>query len=258
MAKDKHGDIVVIADTQVTPTSPLQHLRALARYIWKKRPEYVIHIGDNWDFESLSSYTSPLEREGRRLRDDILAGTQALEIIPRYIDIKNKKLKGKVYRPKYVFIPGNHEDRLNRFINSHPELAGFIDLEEIITMAGWQYQEYLTPFWAHGVAFNHYMQNPQSGRPVGGSIENKLNKFSHSFVHGHQQQYQYGRRQNLQGRPHFGVCAGAFYIHDEGYRGANNTEIRGFAHLKAFTNRYGFADYDCDFVSLERLLENYG
>lgn len=257
MAKTKHGDIVVIGDTQVTPTAPLQHLRALARYIWKHKPETVVHIGDNWDFESLSSYSSPLEREGRRLSDDIISGAHALEIIPNYIDIKNKKLKRKTYRPELQFVPGNHEDRLNRFIHSHPELAGFIDLTDIIKNAGWKYNEYLVPYWKNGVAFSHYMSNPQSGRPVGGGIENKLNKFSHSFVHGHQQQYQFGRRQNLEGRPHFGVCAGSFYVHDEGYRGANNTEIRGFAHLKAFTNRYGFKDYDVDFVSLERLLENY-
>jgi len=67
--------------------------------------------------------------------------------------------------------------------------------------------------------------------------------------------YQFGRRQNLAGSPHFGVCAGAFYMHDEPYRGACNTEIRGFVHMKSFTNRYDYSDYDIDFVSLERLLE---
>jgi len=93
-----------------------------------------------------------------------------------------------------------------------------------------------------------------SGKPVGGGIENKLNKFPHSFVHGHQQQYQFARRQNLMGKPHFGVCAGSFYMHDEDYRGANNTEIRGFAHLKSYTNRYDYKDNDVEFISLERLL----
>ena len=96
-----------------------------------------------------------------------------------------------------------------------------------------------------------------SGRPFGGTIENKLNKFPHSFVHGLQQHYHFGRRQNLQGKPHFGVCAGSFYLHNEGYRGANNTEIRGFTHLKGFINRYGYQDYDVEFVSLERLLEQW-
>jgi len=28
------NDIVVIADTQVTPSAPLEHIHAVARYIW--------------------------------------------------------------------------------------------------------------------------------------------------------------------------------------------------------------------------------
>lgn len=257
MAQTTHGDIVVIGDTQVTPTAPVHHIHALARYIWKHRPSLIVHIGDNWDFESLSSYASALEREGRRLRDDILSGAHALEIIPKYLDIKNKKRKGKVYKPEMQFVTGNHEARLQRFIDDHPALEGYIDLVEIIENSGWSNNEYLVPYWKEGICFSHFMPNPESSRPVGGGIENKLNKFPHSFVHGHQQKYQFGRRQNLEGRPHFGVCAGSFYVHDEAYRGANNTEARGFAHLKAFTNRYGFNDYDTDFVSLERLLEHY-
>ena len=255
--KTKHGDILVIADTQVTPTANIRHIQALARYIWKHRPSVVVHIGDHWDFESLSSYASPMEREGRRLYDDLLAGARALDIVTDYLKIKNQKAKSKVYKPELHFLMGNHEDRLNRFIDNHPHMDGMIDLKEMIELAGWQVHDFNDPYWHNGVCFSHYMSNPQSGRPVGGGIENKLNKFPHSFVHGHQQQYQFGRRQNLEGRPHFGICAGSFYIHDEAYRGANNTEIRGFVHLKAFTNRYQFADYDADFVSLERLLESY-
>jgi len=259
MAKSKpvSGDIIVIADTQVTPSAPTRHIQAIARYIWKHKPKAIVHIGDHWDFESLSSYAPLLEREGRRLKDDLIAGARALDIIKDYIDLKNKKGKGKVYRPEMHFIMGNHENRLARFVEDHPALWGIIDLREMIEMAGWTVHEFKQPFWMDGIAFNHYMENPQSGRPVGGSIENKLNKFPHSFVHGHQQQFQFGRRQNLQGKPHFGVCAGSFYMHDEAYRGANNTEIRGFVHLHAFVNRYDFQDYDVNFVSLERLLEQW-
>ena len=46
-------------------------------------------------------------------------------------------------------------------------------------------------------------------------------------------------------------------MHDEAYRGANNTEIRGFLHLKGFVNRYNHKDHDVEFVSLERLLKDY-
>jgi len=251
-------DIVVIADTQVTPKAPLDHLYALARYIWKHRPKHIIHIGDNWDFESLSYYNTALKQEGRRLKDDLEAGEFALNIIPMYIRYKNAIAKKKKYKPLFNFITGNHEMRLNRMVEENPHLVGMVDLDQMIEDSGWNVNEYLYPLWLDGIAFNHYMPNPESGKAIGGGIENKLNKHPHSFVHGHQQKYQYGRRQTLDGKPHFGVCAGSFYIHDEEYRGSCNTEIRGFVHLKNFTNRYDFSDYDIDFVSLERLMEMHG
>lgn len=250
-------DILVIADTQIDNESPTEHLDALSKYIWKHQPQHIIHIGDHWDFPSLSSYASSMESEGRRLYDDLEGGFNAFKRIMATTNIENEKRIYKKYKPQKHFLMGNHEQRLKRYIDSHPVLEGCFDLPKFIEDQGWEVHNMNDPLWVHDIAFNHYMENPMSGRPVGGNIENKLNKFPHSFVHGHQQQYQYGRRQNLLGKPHFGVCAGSFYMHDEGYRGSNNTEIRGFTHLKGFTNRYGFLDHDVEFVSLERLLGEY-
>jgi hypothetical protein len=250
-------DIVVIADTQIDKDSPTKHLEALSRYLWKHKPSTWVHIGDHFDLPSLSSYASPLQQEGKRLVDDIDAGIKALDKIADYVNTRNIKSKRQFYSPNKLFIEGNHENRLNRYMGAHPELLGLVDIPSFIECAGWSYSKLGEPIWVGDVCFNHYMENPMSGKPVGGSMENKLNKFPHSFVHGHQQQFQYARRQNLKGKPHFGVCAGAFYMHDEDYRGANNTEIRGFVHLKHFINRYGYDDYDVEFISLERLLEQY-
>lgn len=250
-------DILVIGDTQVDNTSPLHHLFALSKYIWKHKPNTIVHIGDHWDFPSLSSYASGLEREGRRLVDDLAGGTKALEAIFSYVESKNRTAKKVPYRPNKHFIMGNHEYRLKRFVDDHPFMIGVVDLDKFIESQGWTVNQYLDPLWVDEICFIHFLPNPESSRAVGGSIENKLNKFPHSFVHGHQQKYQYGRRQNMAGKPHFGACAGSFYMHDENYRGANNTEIRGFVHLKNYENRFGFSDYDCEFVSMERLLHQY-
>ena len=254
---EARGDIVVIADTQVIKGAPVDHLKALAKYIWKHKPAHVVHIGDNWDFESLSFYASSLEKEGRRLVDDLQSGREALAIVSDYIDKRNKKAKQKKYEPTLDFIMGNHEERLNKLVNTNPHLVGMIDLNGMIEDLGWTVHKFLHPLWIGETCFNHYMPNPMSGKPVGGGVENKINKFPHSFVHGHQQQFQFGRRQNLMGKPHYGACAGSFYMHDEGYRGQDNTEIRGFLHLKQFTNRYDYLDHDVEFVSLERLLGAY-
>lgn len=253
----KEFDIVVVADTQVDANSPTSHLDAVGKFIWDHQPGTVVHIGDHWDFPALSSYCSKEEREGRRLIDDLNGGMDSLPLIMKAVREKNKTSHRKQYKPAQHFLMGNHEVRLNRYVSEHPELIGLIDLPKFIESEGWEVSAMNDPLFIHDICFSHYMENPQSGRPVGGGIENKMNKFPHSFVHGHQQQFQYGRRQNLLGKPHFGVCAGSFYQHDEDYRGANNTEIRGFVHLKAFTNRYGYLDHDVEFVSLERLLSDY-
>jgi len=250
-------DIIVIADTQIDKDSPIDHLHALSKYIWKYKPEHIVHIGDHWDFPSLSSYASPSDSEGLRLLHDIESGLLAFKAIMSYTELRNRKDKKKKYEPNKHFLSGNHENRLNKFIANQPVLEGIIDLKGMVEDEGWTFHEMCKPLWINDVAFNHYMENPMSGRPMGGSMESKLNKLPHSFCHGHQQQYQYARRQNLQGKPHFGVCAGSFYMHDEAYRGANNTEIRGFTHFKGFINRYGYQDYDVEFVSLERLLQEY-
>ena len=254
----KNNDIVVIADTQMDNTSPTAHLEALSRYIWEHKPKTIVHIGDHWDFPSLSSYASGLEKENKRLHDDLEGGFNAFKLIMAETDRRNKSGKKKQYKPNKHFIMGNHENRLNRFIADHPFLEGCFDLDAFILDQGWSVNSFLDPLWIEDICFLHYMPNAMSGKAVGGSIENKLNKFPHSFVHGHQQQYQYGRRQNLAGKPHFGVCAGSFYMHDEAYRGAANTEIRGFVHLKSYENRYEQSDHDVEFVSMERLLAQYG
>jgi hypothetical protein len=245
------GDILMIADTQIHPNSRTEHLYALARYIARHRPACIVHIGDHWDFPSLSSYASGLESEGRRLYDDLEAGFDAFKIIMSEADrIAN-------YNPEKHFLMGNHEDRLRRFVASNPVLEGCFDLDRFVEDQGWTVHGFKQPYWRDNICFTHYLENAMSGRAVGGSIENKLNKFPHSFAMGHQQQFQYARRQNLLGRPHIGVVAGAFYIDDEDYRGSNNTEVRGFVHFKNYTNRYGYSDYDIEYVSLERLMENY-
>jgi len=246
------GDILMIADTQIKPSSPVQHLYAIAKYIAKHKPACIAHIGDHWDFPSLSTYASGEEKEGQRLYDDLEAGFDAFKIIMSEAD------KIKSYKPEKHFIFGNHENRLKRFIATQPVLKGCFDLDKFVEDQGWEVHAFGQPYWRDDICFVHYLENSMSGRAVGGSIDNKLNKFPHSFAHGHQQLFQYGRRQNLMGKPHFGVAAGSFYIEDEDYRGANNTEVRGFVHFKNYKNRYGYSDYDIEYVSLERLMAKYG
>src|SRR4029077_11239935 len=79
-----------------------------------------------------------------------------------------------------------------------------------------------------GVSYSHYFANTHSGKPIGGSIDNRLNKIGRTFVQGHEQGLLLGLRQFPGNVTRHGVVAGSFYLHDEAYRGLqSNGEWRG-------------------------------
>ena len=250
---------LVIGDTQIRHGLNLDWIHATASYIAKELPNEIVIIGDWFDLESLSSYSSAREREGRRLHRDINAGIEALSILSSAIeDVQEKVRRAKrrgAYRPALVFTMGNHEERLIRYISEHPELDGILpDLTRVIEDYGFVVYPFLKPYIGYNsVYYMHYLASPMSGRPIGGTMDNKLNKVSYSFVHGHQQQFQFAERQQAGGEVQFGICAGAFYEHDEGYKGAQgNTHSRGTVVLHHTHN-----GVDVEFLSCERLKLNY-
>lgn len=246
---------LVIGDTQFQQHSTLSIIRATAKWIVKHRPHEIVIIGDWFDLESLSFYASEQEQEGRRLRFDIHAGVEALDALfaPLYdLQAKQKSNKKRVYQPKIVFTMGNHEERLKTYLKRNPRLEGILpDLRQVIERYGVEVYDFLVPYVGlSNVHYFHYLANPMTGKPVGGTMDNKLNKVTYSFVHGHQQQFQYAERQQTRGQPQFGVCVGAFYEHDEGYKGPQgNTHSRGTVILHHTKE----GKVDVEFISCERL-----
>ncbi|MBW6072882.1 hypothetical protein KZ856_38620, partial [Pseudomonas aeruginosa] len=56
MSKKYNEDTLVIADTQVRSEVNIDHLGNLGEWIARNRPKRIVHIGDQWDMPSLSSY----------------------------------------------------------------------------------------------------------------------------------------------------------------------------------------------------------
>mgnify|MGYP000265003130 CR=1 FL=1 len=89
---------LVIPDTQVKPNQPTEHLRWAGLYAAKKKPDVIIHIGDHWDIPSLSSWdVGKKSFEGRRYKDDIKAGLDAMEVFLEPIREEQKRLIEKVF-----------------------------------------------------------------------------------------------------------------------------------------------------------------
>lgn len=241
------------------PGCDTRHIDWAAQAIVDYRPDVLVHIGDHWDMPSLSSYDKPgsLRTEGARIKADIDAGNEAMERLmapTRKEQARLKKNKERQWNLEAHFTFGNHEERIVRAVSNEPKLEGLITLD-MLDLQGLTPHPFLEIVPIDGIWYSHYFSNTQSGRPVGGTIPNRLNKIGNSFVHGHQQ----GRLEGSQQYPgkliRYGLVCGSFYLHDEHYRDAqSNGEWRGIIVLNEVDN----GTYDIMPLSMKYLQRKYG
>lgn len=240
---------LIIPDTQNKPGIKMNHLEALGNFVAEHRPDVIIDLGDWYDFPSLSSYDKGTKKaEGRRVKQDIKAGDRAREIFEApFIDIKD-------YNPRKIVTLGNHEDRLNRFMNDNPEMAEYWDIKQFDILKDWEVYDFQELVEVDGVYYTHFLVQPFSGRATGGSAQNKLNKAKFSYTQGHIQEFGYAREHLNNGAVINVLTAGAFYQHDEDYKGPQgNHHWRGVIWKDNVKN----GDYDFEMIRLETLLKEY-
>lgn len=226
-AKRRH---LIIPDTQVAHGHPIAHMRWVGQAAKEYQPDVVVHVGDHWDLPSASTWSEKgsLDKENARLHLDIKAGNDAL------LELENSM--GKFKPKRKVILRGNHEHRLTRLIGSNPILDGvlgdhlFNDRE-----LGWEVVDYFNgcpnAVNIDGVEYAHYFANPNTGKPISGTIQNRLAKIGSSFVQGHQQGLLQGNQQYATGKIRHGIVAGSCYLHDESYKGMANSHWRGIVVL---------------------------
>lgn len=229
VVQPKLPTIFVIGDTQVKQGISLDYIHWVGKYIAYKKPDIIVHIGDHYDMQSLSSYDKgQLSAEGRRVKADIEAGDAALEILESYIkSVPN-------YNPRKVVTLGNHEERIDRFVSSHPEFHGFIGTDKLaFSKHNWEVFPFLTPANICGINFVHFVQNNMNGKPQGGNVANILKYTGESFVMGHKQVLEHTLRYlPMSGKAQIGIIVGACYDHDESYKGVQgNHHFRGCVML---------------------------
>lgn len=242
--------IAVIADTQCKAEENLDYMLWISKYLADKRPDVIVHIGDHYDFPSLSSYDKgKTTAEGRRLHLDIEAGNTGFEFLNRFID------KVPDYKPLKIFTVGNHEHRLDRYVEDNPELVGTLGVDKLpFDKYGWTVYPFLKPAEVEGIFFVHYLANPMTGKPFGGNALNILKTVGRSYVVGHKQCLDIAVRPTIDGKHQFGIVNGACYPHDEAYKGyQGNNHFRGLTMLHEVEDGFGLPML----VSLDYMKERY-
>lgn len=250
---------LIIPDTQIRPGVPTEHIDWAAQAITDYMPDVIVVIGDWWDMPSCSSHAKPgsAEREGLRIREDIDCGNEAFKrlVAPMEKEQARRQYQHKKrWDPVKKYLKGNHEDRLDRKLNESPELIGVVSCDDMKT-PGFDRHGFNQIVEIDGISYSHFFANTHSGRPIGGSIDNRLNRIGRTFVQGHEQGLLYGIRQFPDKLVRHGLVAGSFYLHDEKYRGLqSNGEWRGIVVLNEVRDG---GNYDVMPLSMDFLRRKY-
>lgn len=222
----------ILPDCQVKPNVPLEHLTWAGKYCASKHPDTIVCLGDFADMESLSSYdVGKRSFEGRRYTNDIDIARAGMAMFMAPIIEEQARLirnKEKQWKPNMVFCLGNHEDRINRAINSDPKLDGLLSVDDLgYSEWGWKVIPYLEVTTVDGICYSHYFVSGVLGRPVN-SARMLLQKHHMSCVAGHQQGRDIAYGQRADGKSMTAIISGAYYQHEESYLNAQtNNHWRG-------------------------------
>lgn len=250
----------VIPDTQVKPGVPIDHFKWAGEYIAEKKPDVIVHIGDLADMHSLSSYDiGKKSYEGRTYQADIESAINAQELfftpIRREIT-RLRKNKKEQWKPRFVLTLGNHEDRINRAIESDRKLEGTISIDDLkFEEFGWEVIPYQEPIVIDGIAYCHYFTTGEMGRAVTSARAMTIKKHM-SCTMGHTPKTEIDMSQvRADGTPIIGLFAGVFYQHDEDYLGPQGNPVHRQIWMKHEV-KDGF--YYPMAVSMKYLKDNYG
>lgn len=174
--------VCAIGDVHDSPTQDKQRFKWFGRHIAATRPDKVVQIGDFGDFHSCSSHepvgslSAALKPSYRRDLDSL---EEALTLIHKEIAGGNIALH---------LVEGNHEDRVYRFQDLHPEADGmFVEaMHDVLARFDWRFKPYGEFLFIAGVGFVHAPKTIMGRAYSGKNSEQQIgNDALFSIVWGH-------------------------------------------------------------------------
>ena len=132
--KSKNNDtyrVLALSDPQVywhkgkIAGVDMKLVNSVVKYIEDEQFDEFIHLGDHMDFNCISTHNKTKLRnlEAKRIEKDYEAGNEVLDIFQEAFLKKNKETK-------FVLIEGNHDWRVESYINEHPVVEGMLEVEK--------------------------------------------------------------------------------------------------------------------------------
>jgi hypothetical protein len=250
---------LVIPDTQAKPGVPLEHMVWAARLALQYKPTRVIHLGDNWDFPSLSTYRTAVEKavDQDDIEGEIEAGNECLRLFDDEIRAHNRKQKARErYKPERHYTWGNHDVRLLRLLAQIPWFRKTLGPERL-GLKLWKQHPFLVPFDLDGVRYCHFFPRAADGlvkqtKRGAPSPKAQIQREGMSCTAGHQQGLKIFM-QPFAGGQRRAIVAGSFYQHEEDYLKMGNNHWRGVLLKREVRG----GDYDLQEFSMATLRRLY-
>jgi len=258
-----HDTTLVIGDCHIDDEQELDRFDILSSLIVDTKPEIILINGDFLTLNCLSAWDKNKRKkmEGKRYSNEIDAGNEALDRLFAGIKAYNKgkkRNKTKQYKPVIVYTEGNHEDRLERYLDTDPTFDGMVGVERDLKLKerGIEFIRYREYFYHMGVGFTHIPFNKVA--PISGvDITRKAQMVTVSsvvFGHTHEQHLSHVHKE---GMDHLQDTynTGCFFDKKEDYvHGRVTNYWRGVTIL----HHWKEGRFDVESFSLGRLERLYG
>lgn len=255
--------ILVIGDAHVDDEQQLDRFDVASKFLIDQKPDEVILIGDFLTLNCLSAWDENKRKrmEGKRYAKEIAAGNEALDRLTKGLIEYNQRKKAnkeKQYKPKLIFLEGNHCERLRRYLDINPTFDGHVSIEKDLKLKqrGFKFIPYKSYYYTNNIGFTHIPFNKTS--PISGAdITRKAQLVTVNsvvFGHTHEQHLSHVHKQGMEHLQDTYNC-GCFFDKKEDYvEGCVTNYWRGLSILHVWKP----GRFDVDSWSLGRLERTYG
>lgn len=244
---------LVVGDVHVAPGQNMRRAKWLGRHIEATRPSRVVFIGDFLSFDSLSAWDRDKRKnmEGRRYSKDVQSGAEFLGTMAREITADPKS------EPEWIYVEGNHENRLARYLQTDPTFDGACNYIEDMGFRWNRVVPYKESYVHRGVHFTH-VPIMENGNPVSGKYvtQRALDVYGAPIVFGHTHKFNVAAV-HRKGQAHLqmSVNVGCYFEHiDEYAQGSQTSYWRGLVEL----NHYKQCGFDINAIRMGHLKRMYG